>query len=90
MSTAKVTTSFPSQSVKENMNDLLTEAKQIIDHNRSDEPARDLLTAEQRELVTADYASRNEFLSASHFALTAEQRQELERLFWEHIKRKDN
>jgi thioredoxin-like negative regulator of GroEL len=72
------------------MNDLLTEAKQVIAHNRTDKAARDLLTIAQREVVTEDFASRKEFLSASHFTPDAEKKQEFERLFWEHIRRKDN
>jgi hypothetical protein len=72
------------------MNDLLTEAKQIIANNRTDKAARDLLTTEQREVITEDFLSRKEFLSASHFTPSAEKRQEFERLFWEHIRRKEN
>ena len=72
------------------MNDLLTEAKQIIANNRTDKAVRDLLTTAQREVITEDFASRKEFLSASHFTPDAEKRKEFEDLFWEHIKRKGN
>jgi hypothetical protein len=72
------------------MSEKLIEAKQVIANNRTDKAARDLLTAEQREIVTEDYLSRKEFLSASHFTPNAEKRQEFERLFWGNIRRKDN
>ncbi len=49
-------------------NDLLTEAKQILAAKNSvDKPARDFMTAAQRDALADDFASRKQFLSASHF-----------------------
>jgi hypothetical protein len=72
------------------MNDLLTEAKQIIGNNRTEKAARDLMTAGQRDALAADFASKKQFLSASHFTTDAEKRKEFEQLFWENIKPKNN
>jgi hypothetical protein len=72
------------------MNDLLNEAKQIMGGNRSDKAAKDFMTNEQRDALAADFASKKQFLSASHFASNAEKRKEFERLFWENIKPKNN
>ena len=50
----------------------------------------DFMTKEQREALANDYASRKQFLSASHFAPDAKKRKEYERLFWENIIPKNN
>jgi hypothetical protein len=63
------------------MNDLLNEAKQIIGSNRTDKAAKDFMTTAQRDALAADFASKQQFLSASHFASDAEKRKEFERLF---------
>ena len=72
------------------MNDLLNEAKQILGSNRSDKAAKDFMTTAQRDALADDFASKQQFLSASHFASDAERRKEFERLFWENIKPKNN
>jgi len=71
-------------------NNPLTEAKQIIRNNRTGKAARDLLTTLQREAITEDFASKKQFLSASHFTPDADKRKEFERLFWEQIRPKNN
>ena len=72
------------------MNNLLTEAKLILASNKSDKAARDFMTGEQREALAEDYASRKQFLSASHFTSDAAKRNEFERLFRENIRPKNN
>ena len=72
------------------MNNLLTEAKIIFANNKTDKPARDFMTTEQRGALADDYAARKQFLSASHFTSDVEKGKEFERLFWESIKPKNN
>jgi len=72
------------------MNDLVTQAKLIIGSNKTKQAARDFMTTEQREALAEDFASRKEFLSASHFTPDAEKTREFERLFWENIMPKNN
>ncbi len=72
------------------MNNLLTEAQQILASNKSDQAARELMTTEQRDAITEDYAARKQFLSASHFTPDAEKKKEFERLFWANIKPNHN
>ncbi len=71
------------------MNDLVTQAKDIIGSNKTEKAARDFMTTGQRDALAEDYASRKQFLSASHFHSDAEKRAEFGRLFWEHIKPKN-
>jgi len=71
------------------MNNLLTEAQQILASNKSSQAAKEFMTTEQRDAITEDYAGRKQFLSASHFTPDAEKKKEFERLFWEHIKSKN-
>ncbi len=70
------------------MKNLLTEAKILLAGNRTDKAARDFMTAPQRDALAEDYASRKQFLSASHFHSDAEKRTEFEQLFWENIRLK--
>lgn len=72
------------------MNDLLTEAKLVAASNRTEKVSRDLMTTGQRDAMAEDYASRKQFLSASHYTPDAEKRKEFERLFWENARPKDN
>jgi hypothetical protein len=72
------------------MNNLLTEAKQILASNKSNQAAKEFMTTEQRDAITEDYAGRKQFLSASHFTPDAEKGKEFERLFWESVKPKTN
>ncbi len=72
------------------MNELLAQAKEILGSNKTDQAARSFMTNEQRDVLAEDYASRKEFLSASHFTPDAEKRKEFERLFWESMKPKNS
>jgi len=72
------------------MNDLLTEARDIIANNKTEKAARDFMTTEQRDAMTDDYAAKNQFLSASHYTPDPEKRKELERLFWEDLRPKNS
>ena len=72
------------------MNELLKQAKEILAANKTDKAASSFMTNEQRDVLAEDYASRKQFLSASHFTPDAEKRKEFERLFWENIRPKNN
>jgi hypothetical protein len=72
------------------MNELLKQAKEILAANKTDKAASSFMTNEQREVLAEDFASRKQFLSASHFTPDAEKRKEFERLFWENIRSKNN
>ena len=54
------------------MNDLVTQAKDIIGNNKTEKAARDSMSSGQRDALADDYAADNQFLSASHFHSDAE------------------
>lgn len=72
------------------MSDLLIKAKLIISNNRTDKPARDAMTTDERRAVAEDYAVNNHFLSAAHFTPDANRKTEFERLFRESLQKKGN
>ncbi len=72
------------------MNNLVREAQAILASNRTDKAARDFMSTEQRDAFAEDFASRKQFLSASHFHSDADKRKEFERLFRENITPKGN
>lgn len=72
------------------MSDSLTEAKHLLASNRTEKAARDFMTTEQRDALAENFASRKQFLSASHFTACADKRKEFEQIFWENINQKGN
>ncbi len=68
------------------MNNFLTEAQQILASNKSNQAAKDFMTTEQRNALAEDFATKKQFLSASHFHSDAEKRKDFEELFWEKMK----
>ena len=55
-----------------NISNKLTEAKQIQLNDRTDKASRDLMTTEQRDTMAEDFATKKQFLSASHFISCAD------------------
>ena len=65
----------------------LTEAKQILAaNNAKDESARNFMTAQQRDALAEDFAAKNEYLAAAHFATNVEKSKEYGRMFLEKLK----
>ena len=60
----------------------------MLADNRTDKAARDFMSASQRDALADDYASRKQFLSASHFHSDAKKSAEFKKSFWENLTQK--
>ncbi len=64
------------------MSNLVTEARHILASNKTVQASKDFMSTEQRDALAEDFASKKQFLSASHFHSDAEKRKDFEELFW--------